>query len=143
MASRRILILIPVLWLAAPLSARADQADDFVQSQMKMFHLHGISVAVMKNGQIVKAQGYGMADDERGTPTQTDTAYKIGSVSKQFIATGIMLLVRDQRVGLDDPINKYIGDIPAAWKLITVRHLLAHTAGLVRESPGFDANKEI
>jgi D-alanyl-D-alanine carboxypeptidase len=142
MPSRRILILIPVLWLAAPLSARADQADDFVQSQMKMFHLHGISVAVMKNGQIVKAQGYGVADDQRRTPAQTDTAYKIGSVSKQFIATGIMLLVRDQRVGLDDPINKYIGDIPAAWKLITVRHLLAHTAGLVRESPGFDANKE-
>jgi CubicO group peptidase (beta-lactamase class C family) len=143
MPFRRILILIAVLWLAAPSSARADQADDFVQSQMKMFHLHGISVAVVKNGQIIKAQGYGVADDEGRTPAQTDTVYKIGSVSKQFIATGIMLLVRDGRVGLDDPIGKFIEGTPAAWTPITVRHLMTHTAGLLRESPGFDANKVI
>jgi CubicO group peptidase (beta-lactamase class C family) len=60
MPLRRILILIPVLWLAAPSSARADEADDFIQAQMKMFHLHGISVALIRNGKIIKAQGYGV-----------------------------------------------------------------------------------
>jgi len=143
MLMRRALLLIPVLWLAAPAMVRADQADDFIHAQMKMFHLHGMSVAVIKNGRIIKAQGYGMADDERRTPAATDTVYKIGSVSKQFIATAIMLLVRDGRVGLDDPISKYINGTPAAWKPITVRHFLTHTAGLVRESPGFDANRQI
>ena len=143
MVFRRILLLIPLLWLAAPPLARADQADDFIRSQMKMFHLHGVSVAVMKNGQIIKAEGYGVADDEGQKPARADTVYKIGSVSKQFIATGIMLLVRDGRVRLDDPISKYIDGTPAAWRPITVRHLLTHTAGLIRESPGFDANKQI
>jgi len=143
MPLHRILILIPLLWLAAPPIAQADQSDDFIQAQMKMFHLHGISVAVIRNGTIIKAQGYGVADDERKTPASTDTVYKIGSVSKQFIATGIMLLVRDGRVGLDDTIGKYIDDVPAAWKPITVRHLLTHTGGLVRESPGFNSDKQI
>jgi len=130
MLVHRALLLIAVLWLAAPPMVRADQADDFINAQMKMFHLHGISIAVIKNGQLLKADGYGLADDERRTPARTDTVYKIGSVSKQFIATGIILLVRDGRVGLDDPISKYIDGAPAAWRPITVRHLLTHTSGL-------------
>ena len=143
MLIRRALLLIPVIWITAPAMVRADQVDDFIHAQMTMFHLHGISMAVMKNGQIIKAEGYGVADDERGTPARTDTVYKIGSVSKQFIATAIMLLARDGRVGLDDPISKHLDGTPAAWRPITVRHLLTHTAGLVRESPGFMANKQI
>jgi CubicO group peptidase (beta-lactamase class C family) len=52
-----------------------------------------------------------------------------------------MLLVQDGRLGLDDPVRKYLDDAPAAWNGITVRHLLTHTAGLVREPPGFDPFK--
>jgi D-alanyl-D-alanine carboxypeptidase len=71
-----------------------------------------------------------------------ETIYKIGSVSKQFIATAIMLLVQDGRLKVDDPVSRYLEGTPPAWQPITIRHLLTHTGGIVRESPAFDPNKD-
>ena len=78
---------------------------------------------------------------EHGIPARPDTVYKIGSVSKQFIATGIMLLVQDGKVAVDDKVSKYLEGTPSTWQAITLRHLLTHTSGLVREGPGFDPYK--
>jgi CubicO group peptidase (beta-lactamase class C family) len=130
------------LILLAAAVAHADPADDYIASQMKEFHLPGLSLAVVRDGKVIKARGYGLANVARRTPVTPDTVLKIGSVSKQFIASGIMLLARDRRLGLDDPISKYLQDAPASWSGITIRHLLTHTAGLVRESPTFDSNKD-
>ena len=129
------------LAVSAATVAQTDPADDYIERQMKEFHLPGLALAVVKDGTIVKARGYGLADVARKTPVTADTVMKIGSVSKQFIATGIMLLARERRLGLDDPISKYLEATPASWSAITIRHLLTHTAGLVRESPAFDPNK--
>jgi D-alanyl-D-alanine carboxypeptidase len=93
---------------------------------------------VIRNGSIVKVGAYGLADVEHRTPARPDTVFKIGSVSKQFIATGIMLLVQDGRVALSDKVGKYLEGTPTTWDGITLRHLLTHTAGLGREAPGFD-----
>lgn len=134
------LILVFLLLIATPAVARADQADDYIKTQMDRFHLPGLSLIVIKDGRIIKAQGYGLADVESRLPAHADTVYN-GSVSKQFIATGMMLLVQDGRVELDDPISHYLDDTPPAWAAITIRHLLTHTSGLVRESPGFDPFK--
>ena len=76
----------------------------------------------------------GLADRRLGIPATPETVYRIAPVSKQFIATGIMLLVQDGRLGLEDSIGPYLGDAAAAWEGITIRHLLTHTAGLVREA---------
>jgi D-alanyl-D-alanine carboxypeptidase len=122
--------------------ARADSIDDFVKAQMKTFALPGVSIVVIEDGKIARVGGYGMADVARGTPAAPETVYKIGSVSKQFIATAIMLLVQDGRLKVDDPINRYLEGAPAAWQPITIRHLLTHTGGLVRESPAFDPKTE-
>jgi CubicO group peptidase (beta-lactamase class C family) len=138
---RHAVTIVLGLLLSFATVAQADPVDDYVARQMKEFHLPGLSLAVVKDGKVVKAQGYGMADVRRGVPVTPETVFKIGSVSKQFIATGVMLLVRDARVALDDPIVKYLDAPPESWKTITIRHLLTHTAGLVRESPGFDANR--
>src|SRR6185503_19876704 len=61
--------------------------------------------------------------------------------SKQFIATGIMLLVQEGQLGPEDPVSNYLEGTPASWKPITIRHLLNHTSGIVREAPGFDPFK--
>ena len=134
---RSIPIFVLALVLTATSVARADPADDYLRAQMNDFHLPGLSLAVIRRGAIVKAEGYGLADRDRKIPATRDTVYKIGSVSKQFIATGIMLLVQENRMALDDPITKYLDGIPASWASITVRHLLTHTSGLLRESPAF------
>lgn len=135
---RRLPVVLTALLLAATVSAQTDRTDDFVKAQLDEFHLPGMSVAVIRNGEIVKADGYGFADVERKIPATRNTVYKIGSVSKQFLAAGIMTLVQDDRIRLDDPVAKYLEDTPPSWASITVRHLLTHTSGLVRESPAFD-----
>src|SRR5262245_1956302 len=123
------------------LSVCADQVDDFVNAEMKKQHIPAVSIAVVKSGAVVKAEGYGLADVENDIAARPDTVFKIGSVSKQFLATGIMLLVQDGKVGLDDKVSKYLEGTPETWNEVTVRRLLTHTAGLVREGPGFDPYK--
>ncbi len=118
-----------------------DLVDDYVKVQMQRRHIAGLSLAVVKNGKILKAKGYGLANVETSTPATAETVYKIASISKQFLATGIMLLVQDGKLGLDDKVSKYLDGTPAKWKDITIRHLFAHTSGLVRDPPGFDPFK--
>jgi len=142
MVPRRIAVLVLVIFLAAPATALADRVDDYIKARLDDFHLPGLSLLVIKDGKIVKAQGYGLASVEGKVPADAATVFKIGSVSKQFFATAIMLLVQDGRLTLTDPVGKYIKGAPAAWAPITIRHLLTHTAGLVRESPGFNPAKD-
>jgi D-alanyl-D-alanine carboxypeptidase len=127
---------IGLVLLACAASAQADQIDDIVAAQMKKQNLPGVAVAVLKDGKPIKVKGYGYANLETATPVTTGTVFEIGSVSKQFIATGIMLLVRAGKLGLDDPVRKFIPEAPESWQPITIRHLLTHTSGLVREAPG-------
>jgi D-alanyl-D-alanine carboxypeptidase len=129
------------LILTAAVAARADKVDDYLKAEMQRNHIPGISVAVLKDGKIIKVEGYGLANVELNVPARPETVYKIGSVSKQFIASGIMLLIDDGRISLDDKISKFLEGTPDTWKEITVRHLLTHTSGIVREAPGFDPLK--
>jgi CubicO group peptidase (beta-lactamase class C family) len=110
--------------------ASVDRLDVYVRAQMEAHHLPGLSLAVVKDGQIANAQAYGLANLEVQAPATTQTVYEIGSISKQFAANAIMLLVEDGRVRLDDPVSKYIDGTPPTWSAITVRHVLTHTAGL-------------
>jgi D-alanyl-D-alanine carboxypeptidase len=131
-------MLVVVTWTA---TVRADSIDEYIARAMKEFHLPGVALLVVRDGQVVKAAGYGFADIERKTPVTPETVFKIGSISKQLIATGIMLLVQDGRLTVDDPVTRYFPDAPPSWAPMRVRHLLSHTAGLVRESPAFDPMK--
>ena len=137
MRRRSIAPFVLVLWYVASAAARFDQTDDFIREEMKRQNIPGLALAIVKEGKLVKAEGYGFADLRAKTPATPDTVFKIASVSKQFIAAGIVKLAQDGRMSFDDPVHKHIDGAPAAWSGITVRHLLTHTAGLVREAPGF------
>jgi len=133
MAYKRAVSLI-VLFLAASsttLSAsQSDKVDDFVKAEMRRQKIPGLSIAVVNNGEIKKAKGYGLANVELNVPATTDTIFQSGSVGKQFTATLAMMLVEEGRMSLDDHISKYIPNAPAIWKDITLRHLLTHTSGI-------------
>jgi CubicO group peptidase (beta-lactamase class C family) len=137
----RTLLFALVLLLTATVAARADKVDDYVKAEMQKQRVPGLSLAVIKDGKIIKAEGYGLANVEHNVPAKPETVYKIGSVSKQLIAAGIMLLIQDGKVSLDDKISKFLEGTPDTWKEITVRHLLTHTSGIIREAPGFDPFK--
>jgi D-alanyl-D-alanine carboxypeptidase len=142
---RRKVLLSPVtavcLLILFVSAASADAVDTYLRAEMANQRLPGVAVAVLRDGKPVSVRTLGLANIELQTPVTRDTVFKIGSVSKQFIATGIMLLVRDGKLRLEDPVTTYFEDAPAAWKAITLRQLLSHTSGLVRESPGFDGLK--
>lgn len=141
MPPKRLHFLAFILLLTLSAAVRADKVDDYVKAQMERQHLPGVSIVVIKDSRIVKMEGYGLANVELNVPVRPDTVFKIGSVSKQFIATGIMLLVQDGKISLDDNVGKFLDGTPESWKPITIRHLLTHTSGLVREAPGFDPLK--
>jgi len=91
------------------------------------------SIAIMDGGKIVYAEGFGMADREKSIPVDPDTLFNIGSVSKVFAATAIMLLVDWGKIKLDDPVIKHLPEFSMAdprYKDITVRMILSHTSGI-------------
>lgn len=92
----------------------------------------GGTVVVVKSGQVIHAKSYGLANLEYDIPITADTRFHIGSVSKQFTAFAILLLEEQGRLTLDDPVKKYLTDLPEYMSPIQIRHLLHHTSG-VRE----------
>jgi CubicO group peptidase (beta-lactamase class C family) len=104
---------------------------------MENQHIPGLALAVLKNGQAVKLKGYGLANIELGVPVTRRTVFKLCSVSKQIIAAGVMLLVEDNHIELEDPIARHLDGTPDTWNAITVRHLLTMTSGLPPESPAW------
>lgn len=138
---KRASICALALLFVASVTAWADKVDDLVKAEMQKQHISGVSIAVVKEGKIIKAEGYGLANVELNIPAKPETVYQIGSVSKQLIAAGILLLMQDGKLSLDDKISKFLEGTPETWKEITVRHLLTHTSGIVREAPGFNPLK--
>ena len=115
-----------------------DSVDRLIRADMARWHIPGIAVAVVRGGRTIKLAGYGVADLENGAPVTPQSAFKIGSLSKQFLAAGILLLQQDGKLRVDDPVSKYIAGTPESWRPITLRHLLTHTSGIVREGPAYD-----
>ena len=105
---------------ARPLAAARDSVDRLVVAEMARTHVPGVSIAVMRAGRVVKTQGYGMADLENEIPVTPQTVFKIGSLSKQFLAAGIMLLAQDGRLSVDDPVARHYPGTPESWKDIKI-----------------------
>lgn len=110
--------------------AHADSLDDAILKEMKRRHIPGVSLLVMKDGKVLKEKGYGYANLEHKVPVKPETVFQSGSIGKSFTAALILLLERDGKLSLDDPIARHLPDIPASWDKITIRHLLNHTSGL-------------
>lgn len=140
----RLLYIVALLCLLG-VSANADSVDDLVRMQMKERNIPGAAVAVIKNGKVVKIKGYGLASIEFNAPVTLDTVFEIGSVSKQMTAAGIMLLVQDGKIALDERISKYLPNTPEAWQDVTVRHLLTHTSGIksYTSMQGFELSRRV
>ncbi|MGA9978301.1 MAG: serine hydrolase domain-containing protein [Candidatus Sulfotelmatobacter sp.] len=119
-----------------------DPVGDYVRSEMQKQRIPGLSLLVSKGGEIVRAEGFGFANVELQVPVKPETVFQSGSVGKQFTATAVMMLVEEGKVALDDPLTKYFPDVPTAWKEVTVRELLSHTAGFTDYPEKFDFRKD-
>src|SRR5271166_2635640 len=133
LASGCILLLSTAFLAASAAPSASDDAakvDAYVRAEMQRERIPGLALGVYRDGKIVKAEGYGIANLEWDVPVKADTIFQSGSVGKQFAATAVMMLVEERKVGVDDPIQKYFPDAPETWNGIKIRNLLSHTSGL-------------
>jgi len=139
-------LLLPLLLvLAATCFAQdgvATKVDDYIRAEMQAQQIPGVSLAVIKNGEIVLARGYGLANVEHQTPVKPETIFQSGSMGKQFTATAVMMLVEEGKLSLEDKITKFFSDAPETWRNITVRHLLTHTSGMADYPEDFDLRRD-
>lgn len=89
----------------------------------------GFAVAIVEDGRVRLARGYGLADLEQRTPVTADTPFRIGSITKEFTAAAVLLLAERGRLSLDDTLAKFVPDFPRADE-VTIRQLLNHTSGI-------------
>lgn len=142
---RRSLALLPLLGLllgAQPLAAQPGEAEAlaelpaFIETQLRRFATPGVSVAVVKDGKLLMARGFGLRDLERKLPMTAETVQPIASITKSFTVAALATLVRDGKLAWDEPVRSYLPD----WRLyneelttrLTVRDLVTHRSGLPR-----------
>lgn len=114
-------------------SAVADKStvvDSIARKHMAARPIPALSLAVVQNGRIVKQSTYGVSDLASMRPATDSTIYQLASVTKIFTGIGVMLLIEDGLVALDDSIHRHLPDLPDAWRGVTVRQAVSHTSGL-------------
>jgi CubicO group peptidase (beta-lactamase class C family) len=121
-------ILLGTASLALAQDARIAQVDKVFERWTST--TPGCTVGVALDGRPVLQKAYGMADLEDDIPLKPDSILESGSVAKQFTAAAVLLLARDGKLSLDDPVRKYIPELPDYGAPLTIRHMLTHTSGL-------------
>lgn len=147
--TRSVLVLV-ALALLLPLSAIAGavppdaagveaDVDAYLKPLLDLDLISG-SVLIARGGEVLLAKGYGPADREDGVPNTPDTKFRLGSLSKQFTAAGIMLLQERGLLSADDPLARFLPDFPRA-DVIRLHHLLTHSSGVTNynELPDYHA----
>jgi CubicO group peptidase (beta-lactamase class C family) len=112
---------------AAP-PINADQIDSIIRMNIAEKHIIGVSVGIMQNGKVVFARGYGVANIQSQTPVTPQTMFAIGSVTKQFTCSSIMMLQEQKKLSITDPISKWYPRLTRAHD-ITLRDLGGHLSG--------------
>ena len=117
-------------------SGASSQAPDIPESKVDAVFSRwtsetpGCAVGVADGGRPVLQKAYGMADLEHDVPNTRRDDFEAGSVSKQFTAAAVLLLAREGKLSLDDPVRKYVPELPDYGAPLTIRHMLHHTSGL-------------
>lgn len=106
------------------------EVDRVAREEMERQRIPGLAVAVVRGEHVLLSKGYGLANIEHQVPVTAATMFQSGSLGKMFTAAGVLALVEDRRLALDSSVRKYLGDAPASWQPITLRHLLSHTSGI-------------
>ena len=125
-------IALALWFLLAASSAAQDLSpkfDEYMNALVKQQLFTG-SVLVARDGKVIFSKGYGLANAEHDVPNTPQTKFRLGSVTKQFTAAGILLLQERGKLSVQDPVCKYVDNCPMAWSEVTIHHLLSHTGGV-------------
>lgn len=126
----RLLLAIPLMFSSPLAGQTVSDPIDAPFAEWASRTTPGCVVGAMQEGRELFVRAYGMADLEHDVPNTPQTVFEAGSVSKQFTAAAILLLVQDGRLALSDDVHKYLPELPDYGVKITIDHLLTHTSGL-------------
>jgi serine beta-lactamase-like protein LACTB len=122
-----------------PYKAAAAELEKLIKHEVDDKHLPALSIALVDDQKVVWATGFGFQDLAKKIPATAETIYRVGSVSKLFTDVAVMQLVEEGKLDLDAPVAKYVPDFKPVYKEgekpITLRMLMAHRSGLIREPP--------
>jgi len=112
---------------------------------MQRCHVPAVAFGVFHDGKIERSGAYGLASVELNAPATLDTVFEIGSVTKQFTATLILMLTEQNKLNLNDRIDKHLANLPETWRGVTIHQLLNHTSGIpdIEEIFGYDSYRNI
>lgn len=132
--SKHLVLFIGLLFMGIPVSQATVPADT-TQRLEALFSDYseadpGAVLVITRNGKEIFSKTFGYANLETKTKIDSRTVFEAGSVSKQFTATAILVLVQEGEISLSDDVRKYIPELPDYGDVITIRHLLTHTSGL-------------
>ena len=128
-----VLLLCLASWSASARTADPTlRAEHYVQSEMRLQRIPGLSLAVLKHGKPLYIKAFGNASLEWPVPVKPNTRFQIGSIGKQFTAVAVMLMVQEHRLSLDAPLANYLPEVPAAWREVTLRRMLNHQSGIAQ-----------
>lgn len=121
-----------LLFISLQFSAQSAKTltDEIIQREMKGRKIPGLQLAVVQNGRIVLSKSYRTANLQYSIPVSNTSIFPINSNTKIFTGVAVMQLVEQDKIKLDDPISRYLDDLPAEWQKITVDQLLTHISGL-------------
>ncbi|MFB9107523.1 serine hydrolase [Flavobacterium gyeonganense] len=109
---------------------KADSIDLFLKEKMEKLHIPGLQLAIVRNGKIIKQNSYGMANIENSVNVNNQSRFAVNSCTKAFVGVAVMQLQEEGKLNINDPISKYLDDLPDAWKDLKIKQLFANISGL-------------
>ena len=125
--------------------SHADAIDDYILQEMARREVPGVALAVIQGTNVLKLSGYGASDRQSAPAVNAETAFEIGSITKQFTATLVLMLVEEGKLRLNDRLPRFFAGTPDDWSAITLRHLLTHTSGIRNYTglEGFEVSRHL
>lgn len=126
------LSFILTLFINSQLFAQSasDSVELFLKNKMQVLHAPGMQLAVIQHGQLIKLGAYGIANVENNIATTDQSIFSVNSITKAFVGVAVMQLQEQGKLNVNDPISKYIDNLPAAWQPVTIKQVLTNSSGL-------------
>ncbi|MFK7772691.1 MAG: serine hydrolase [Saprospiraceae bacterium] len=113
----------------------SEKIDQYVEHIIDRHELPGVALAIIKDGKIIHQQNYGKANLEHAVPVSDKSIFRVYSLTKLFVSTGIFQLIEQNKLSLDDVISDFIPNLPTGWHDVQIQHLLTHSSGLPDMAP--------
>lgn len=141
--SFKALIIFCMFAFAPVATIHAEPDDDAIIAEMKRENVPGVAIGIVRDGKVVRLSGFGMANLEHNVPVTADTLFQTGSTGKQFASLAILMLEKDGKLSVEDPLSKFFPDTPKTWRDIKLKHLLSHTSGIEDDDKLYDFTRTL